>query len=484
MDATTHIFEKSILKAYDIRGIVDKNLNEIDAYFIGKSYGTFLRRNKRNTCVLGYDGRHSSQAYSNFVAKGLLETGVNVVNIGLMPTPAVYFALFFLDKSAGIIVTASHNPPEYNGFKMLTNAEPVWGDNILKLGEISASGDFEVGKGTLTFKDIREDYIGFLLNVLKDKKDSAFGMLDFFEKFKISNNKECKQDSLKIVWDSGNGATSGIVKEIVKRLPGTHKTICDTVDPDFPNHHPDPAIAKNMKMLQDEVLKNHFDLGIAFDGDGDRIGIVDNEGFIFYGDQLLDVLARDFLKDFPGEKVMSEVKASKVLYDDIVKYGGQPVMWKPGHSSQKAKMKSDNIKLAGETSGHIFYGENHNFDDALFAAMKLIKYISTNNIKLADIRKAFPRTYASSEIRVKVSDDRRFQIPSEIAERMRQHGRKFNTIDGIRVDTDDGWWLIRASNTEPAITVRCEALSPEGFELCKNEIVNQLNLSGCDMRFD
>ena len=479
----THIFEKSILKAYDVRGVVGKTLNGNDAYFIGKGYGTLLKRMDKHTCVIGYDGRSTSKDYAELVSKGLNETGIDVVNIGLMPTPAVYFAIHHLKKDAGIIVTASHNPPEYNGFKMLTNEDPIWGEDIQKIGEFAREGDFEVGEGKVEYRDIKESYIKFILNVLEDNSVCNCPIKKFvcsiISKFK--QQKPVKRKKLRIVFDAGNGAVASVLKDIVARIPNIeYKTICDEVDGTFPNHHPDPAVEKNMEMLKNAVVRGGYHLGFGYDGDGDRIGVVDDKGVLLYGDQLLAILARDFLKENPGEKVMSEVKASKVLYDDIKNMGGIPVMWKPGHSSQKSKMKSDDIKLAGETSGHMFFGENHNYDDCLYASMKLINYLSKSDKKLSEIREEFPKTYCTSEERIEVGDERKFEIPTEIAERMREKNREFIDVDGIRVETKDGWWLVRGSNTQPDITTRCEALSKEGLEECKNDLKEQLRLSNVE----
>lgn len=481
----THTFDKSILKAYDVRGVVGKTLNEDDAYFIGKGYGTLLKKMNKNSCVVGYDGRHTSKQYANLVSKGLNETGIDVVNIGLMPTPAVYFAIHHLEKEAGIIVTASHNPPEYNGFKMLTNEDPIWGENIQKIGEFAKNGNFETGNGKLEFRDIKESYIKFLINVLNgnnttyEYKIKKFAE-DLISKF-VKKEEPVKRKKLKIVFDAGNGAVASILKDVVAKIPNIeYKTICDEVDGDFPNHHPDPAVEKNMEMLKNEVVKSGYDLGFGYDGDGDRIGVVDDKGILLYGDQLLAILARDFLEKNPGEKVMSEVKASKVLYDDIRNKGGIPVMWKPGHSSQKSKMKSDNIKLAGETSGHMFFGENHNYDDCLYASMKLIDYLSKSDKTLSEIREEFPKTYCTSEVRIEVGDERKFEIPTEIATRMKTANRDFIDVDGVRVETGNGWWLVRGSNTQPDITMRCEALSQEGLEECKNDLKEQLKLSNIE----
>ncbi len=458
-----HIFEKSILKQYDIRGVVNKDLNKIDAYFVGKSYGTMLSKMNKKNCVIGYDARFTSKDYSNEVTKGLTECGIDITNIGLAPTPMVYFAIQFLKKDAGLIVTASHNPPEYNGFKMLTNEDPIWGEDIQELGKIAEKGEFIENNmlGKIEELDVKEDYFKFLLNIL---------------------NKDNKKE-LKICWDAGNGAVASIIDDLVKQLPGKHITICNTVDPNFPNHHPNPEVPENMKMLSEEVIKNHCDCGIGFDGDGDRIGIVDDEGYMLYGDQLLSIFARDYLKSNPGEKVMSEVSASLTLYNDIAEYGGIPIMWRPGHSVQKAKMKKDNIKLAGETSGHIFFGENHNYDDALYASVKLINILSNLSEKLSDIKKAFPITYSTKKINIKSNDIDKFTVPNAIADRIKVQGREVCTVEGARVNKADGWWLCRNSSTSPQMTVRCEALSKEGLEECKKELKEQLHLSNYDVDF-
>lgn len=458
-----HIFKKTVLKQYDIRGVVGTELSEKDAYYAAKTYGALLHELGKKSCVIGYDARATSEPYSKEAIKGLTESGIDVTVIGLVPTPMVYFTIQFLKKDAGFIITASHNPPEYNGFKMLTNEGPVWGQDIQKLGKMAEEGKFYKAEkvGSVEYVDIKEDYFKFLLNIL---------------------NKDNKKQ-LKVCWDAGNGAVAAILNDFVKRLPNENITICDTVDSNFPNHHPNPEIPENMKMLGEAVVKNNCDFGIGFDGDGDRIGVVDSEGFMLYGDQLLAIFARDFLKKNPGEKVMSEVSSSLVLYNDIAEHGGIPVMWKPGHSIQKAKMKSDNIKLAGETSGHIFFGENHNYDDAMYAGLKLINILSNSDETLSDIRKAFPVTYSTKKINIKSNDVDKFAVPDAMAERLIAQGREVSTVEGVRVNKADGWWMCRNSSTSPQMTVRCEALSEAGLEECKKELKEQLNLSNYDVEF-
>lgn len=486
----THTFEKSILKPYDIRGVVDKNLSSTDAYFIGKSYGTLLQKEKhKHSCIVGYDGRHSSKEYSENVIKGLLECGIDVICIGLAPTPMVYFGLQYLKLEAGIIITASHNPPEYNGFKMLSNEEPIWGEDIQKLGTIATSGEFynSTEEGKLSYRDIKKSYVNFILKQLDDNKfkiSCDCPVSKYINKLvKVVKNifDKTEKKELNIVWDGGNGAMAHVMKDIILQLPGKHTMICDTVDGDFPNHHPDPSIEEYTQMLKDEVKKQKADFGIAFDGDGDRIGIVDSEGYFFFGDQLLDVLMRQYLKENPGEKVLFELTSSQVLINNIEKFGGIPVMWKPGHSTMKAKMKSDNIKMAGETTGHVFYGENYNYDDAFYASMKLMNFLSTNTETLTEIRKSFPKTYLTKKIHIKATDEMKYRIPQEIAERMKAKGYKVIEIEGARVVSKDGWWLIRSSNTEPIMTARCEGMSEDGLEICKRELKEELALSGIEI---
>ena len=456
-----HTIKASVLKAYDIRGVVDKEINEVDAYFIGRGFGTILKRRNLKTCVLGYDGRHTSPSYAKECSKGLADSGIDVINVGLLPTPGVYFAMKHLNTDAGMIISASHNPKEYNGFKMLTQEGPFWGDDIQEIGRLAASGNFESGNGKITEnKQIRTDYINFILKQFKGGK-------------KVLN----------VVWDAGNGVVGSVLKDIISKLPGKQVAIYDEVDGDFPNHHPDPSVAKNMVLLQKAVVDGKFDLGIAFDGDGDRIGVVDNTGFLLYGDQLELIFARDFLKTHKGEKIMSEVKASMVLYNDIKEHGGIPVMWKPGHSAQKAKMKEDNIKLAGETSGHIYWGENHNFDDALYSSMKLLNIMSNSDTTIAEILASLPKTYSTSEIRITVGDDKKFEIAKQLAEKLQKEGKDFVGVDGVRCNLPEGWWLIRASNTQPDLTTRCEALSEKDLEIVKKDLEKQLASFGLKIEF-
>ena len=457
----SHTIKASVLKAYDIRGVVDTEITEVDAYFIGRSFGTILKNRNKQSCILGYDGRHTSIHYSKECARGLIEAGIDVVVTGLLPTPAVYYGMKYLKVDAGLIISASHNPKEYNGFKMLTQDGPFWGEDIQELGKISQTGNFSSGNGTITENtSFREEYINFLVSQFKGG-----------------------EKTLNVVWDAGNGVDGAILEDVIKKLPGKHKARFADVDGDFPNHHPDPSVAKNMVNLQKEVVDGKYDLGIAFDGDGDRMGVVDSTGYVLYGDQLLLVFARDYLKNNKGAKVMSEVKASKVLYDDIEKHGGVPVMWKPGHSSIKSKMATDNIKMAGETSGHIYWGDNYNFDDGIYSSMKLLNILSNSKETLHEIIESLPKTYSTPEIRVTVGDVEKFEISKKLAEKLEKEGKDFVGVDGVRCNLKDGWWLVRASNTQPDLTTRCEALSPEGLENIKEDLKNQLASFNVEIKF-
>ncbi len=457
----THKFDQNVLKFYDIRGIVNKELTEKDAYFVGRSYGSLLHKLNKKTCIVGYDGRITSETYCHHVCKGLNETGINTTNIGLCPTPMVYFAVQQLKKDAGLIITASHNPPEFNGFKMLTNDRPIWGNDIQDLGRIAASGHFINGTGKNETININSLYIEYIL-----------------QQYNKNNTK-----TLNVVFDAGNGATATVLQNIVQGLPGKNRIIYGNVDGTFPNHPADPSIAKNLKDLQKEVLEGGFDLGIAYDGDGDRLAVVDHKGRALYGDQLLCIFAEDYLKDNTGAKVAFEVSSSQLLIDKIKEYGGQPVMCRPGHSFIKDLMSSENIGLAGETSGHMFFGENYNYDDALYASIKLINILENSQSTLSDIVEHFPRYYSTPKIGIACSYQEKINIPQEIIARLQQQGRDLITVNGVRVNKADGWWLIRDNCTEDKITVRCEARTESGLEECKKEVIQQLKLSGINLTF-
>ncbi|PIR39852.1 MAG: phosphomannomutase [Alphaproteobacteria bacterium CG11_big_fil_rev_8_21_14_0_20_39_49] len=450
----THNFNPQILRAYDIRGIVGDTLTEQDAYFIGKSFGTLLSQSEGNKKIcVGFDGRHSSPLLEENLVKGLLETGAEVILIGLGPTPMLYFAVQNLQASGGIMITGSHNPPTHNGFKMMKSKLPVYGDEIQELGQIASSGRFATGKGVVTFEDVYDDYTEYL-----------FG-------------KYIKSD-LKVAWDAGNGAAGDIMKSLTDKLSGKHILLNEKIDGNFPSHHPDPSVKKNMEQLIDAVISNKCDIGIAFDGDGDRIGVIDNKGNMLYGDQLMSLYVEDVLKHNKGAKIVADVKTSQVLYDLIAQKGGVPIMWKTGHSLIKTKMAEENAILGGEMSGHIFFADNFGFDDALYAAVKLLNIVAKLDCRLSEKIDRLPKTFNTPEIRVYVDEKRKFLIVDEIKQEVKKSGAKVNDVDGIRALTQDGWWLLRASNTEAALVIRCESDSKQGLERLKESIFGILQKKG------
>ena len=337
-----HNFHQSILRAYDIRGIVDETISAMDALFIGRAFGTFIARNAKGKRVcVAFDGRHSSPSFEEAVVEGLVETGAEVIRVGRGPTPMLYFAVKYLKADAGIMITGSHNPPTHNGCKMMLDKLPLSDAEIQTLGKFAANGDFESGSGSVSFEEVFDEYVASL--------EGAF-------------NKGGKD--LKIAWDAGNGASGEAMAALVKKIGGEHIMLNEKIDGDFPAHHPDPSDPKNMEQLKQAVLENNCDLGIAFDGDGDRIGALDGKGRMIMGDQLMVLLARDVLEKIPGATVIADVKSSQVLFDEVERSGGKPLMWKTGHSLIKYKMAEIGSELAGEVSGHIFYKANNCFDDS------------------------------------------------------------------------------------------------------------------------
>ena len=459
VSANAHSFHPTVLREYDIRGIVGTTLSVDDARTLGRAYGTLLRREGGQRVCVGYDGRLSSPAMEAALVDGLVSTGVTVERVGLGPTPMLYFSVFEYDADGGIMVTGSHNPPDYNGFKMMLGKDALYGDRIQELGRIAESGAFATGEGAAEDRPIADVY---LRRLLVDVQNIGFG-----------------DTPLNVVWDPGNGAAGNIVQELVRQLPGYHRVINGRVDGTFPAHHPDPTVEENLVQLKDAVLDGRADLGIAFDGDGDRIGAVDSEGVVVWGDQLLAILARDVLADKPGSTIIADVKASKVLFDQIAEMGGKPLMWKTGHSLIKTKMIETGAPLAGEMSGHIFFKHRYyGFDDAIYAAIRLLLVLSRVGGGLTALRKALPPVINTPELRFSCNEDRKFQVVPEVRERLRMAGANVDDTDGVRVTTDDGWWLLRASNTQDVLVARCEASDEVGLARLKSELAAQLSLSG------
>ncbi|CAH0258205.1 phosphoglucomutase/phosphomannomutase PgmG [Roseomonas sp. CECT 9278] len=459
MPAFNHRFDPTVLREYDIRGIVGRTLKPEDAFAIGRCFGSVVARAGGKRVAVGYDGRlHSPEMEAQLVA-GLRACGLEVVRIGLCATPMLYFAAYDQQADGAVMVTGSHNPPDYNGFKMMLGKKPFYGAQIQDIGRMAAEGDVVPEKaGTDRAVEIATRYADRVLQDW-DGGDRA----------------------LKVVWDPGNGSAGPIVKALTARLPGTHYVINGDVDGTFPNHHPDPTVAKNLEQIIAEVAREKADLGIAFDGDGDRIGVVDNEGHILFGDQLLIVLARDVLKAKPGATIIADVKASQVLFDEVAKAGGEPLMWKTGHSLIKAKMAETGSPLAGEMSGHIFFADKwYGFDDAPYSAVRLLGIVARMAGSLAEVRAALPQVINTPELRFNCEEARKFVVVQEVKDRLAAEGAKVQAVDGVRVLTDDGWWLLRASNTQAVLVARCEASSEAGLDRLKAQLVKQLVASGLE----
>lgn len=445
MNNIQHNFDPTILRAYDIRGIYNQNLTEKDAFALGKSFAKYLHQLGKNKISIGYDGRLSSPSLKDALITSLLESGMEIYNVGVCPSPMLYFSIYHLNLDAGIMITGSHNPKNYNGFKISLKNKAFFGADIQNLDQINKSQDFINEVGSVTDIDIQNAYCDRLVNDCLI--DSA------------------NQKNLKIAWDAGNGAAGEIMKRISQKIPGQHHLLYEKIDGNFPNHHPDPSVEKNLADLKTIIKDNTCDIGIAFDGDGDRIGVIDDEGVMFYADQLLILYAKDVLSQHPNANIIADVKASQSLFDEITKSGGNAIMYKTGHSFIKSKMQEINAKLAGEMSGHIFFADNYyGYDDALYAAIRIINILLKNSDKLSDLRKSLPKTFSTPEIKINSDDCQKFKIIKELQQDLKNKNIDFNDIDGVRVKTDNGWWLIRASNTQPILVARCEANSKENLE--------------------
>ncbi len=452
----THNFDPTSLREYDIRGIVGKTLHPADAEAIGRGFGTRVRRAGGTRVVVGRDGRMSSIDMETALVAGLTAAGVDVVRIGLGPTPMLYYAEATLEVDGGIQITGSHNPADYNGFKMVLQHKPFFGADIQDIGKLAADGDWEAGEGTVSDHDIVEDYVGRLMAGYSG-------------------------GTYRIGWDAGNGAAGPIIEKLVQLIPGEHHTLFTDVDGNFPNHHPDPTEEKNLVDLKRLVAEKQLDFGLAFDGDGDRIGAIDGEGRVIWGDQLLSILAEPVLREVPGATIIADVKASQALYDRIAELGGHPLMWKTGHSLIKTKMKETGSPLAGEMSGHIFFAHNYyGFDDALYAAIQLIRSAHVIGKSITELRSEMPAMVNTPEMRFQVDESRKFAVVTEVLERLKNEGAEVNDTDGARVNTPDGWWLLRASNTQDVLVARAEAKDQAGLDRLMGMIDAQLAASGLE----
>ncbi len=429
----------NIFREYDIRGVVDKDLTDIIVENIALSFGTYLRNKGLNSVAMGSDCRLSSDKFSKIFSASIVKTGCNVVDLGIVPTPVLYFAIEHLKTDGGVMITGSHNPPEFNGFKLCVGTFSIYGKEIQKIREIIEEEVYIAGNGKYEKNNsIIKDYQSYLLENLNLKK------------------------KIKVVVDSGNGTAGPVAPKIFRKLGCDVISLYDDMDGNFPNHHPDPTVVKYLKDLISSVKETNADVGIGFDGDSDRIGVIDENGNIIWGDQLLMIFARDVLEKNPGTIIISEVKSSKNLYDDILNHSGIPIMWKTGHSLIKQKMKEEGALLGGEMSGHMFFADKYfGFDDAIYAAGRLLEILSKSDLKLSEFLSDVPQTYNTPEIRIDCPDENKFDIVEKVKNFFSKKNYDINDIDGMRITFVDGWALVRASNTQPVLVLRFESTSQD-----------------------
>jgi phosphomannomutase len=458
-----HTFDSTVLREYDIRGIIGETLGADDARAIGRGFATLLRRAGGHKVAVGYDGRVSSPMLESALIEGLTGSGCDVVRIGMGATPMLYFAEASADDvDGGIQITGSHNPANYNGFKMVFMGRPFFGEDILTIGRLAEAGDWLDGTGEVETRDVMDAYIERMLQGLTGIDSDALS-------------------ALRIGWDAGNGAAGPALEKLAARLPGEHHLLYTDVDGNFPNHHPDPTVPANLEDLQRLVAEKSLDFGVAFDGDGDRIGAIDGEGRVIWGDQLLMIYAEDLLSRRPGATVIADVKASRALFEHVATHGGQPVMWKTGHSLIKSKMKETQAPLAGEMSGHVFFAdEYYGYDDALYAAVRLMAASARLGKSVTQLRGEMPALVNTPEMRFQVDESRKFAAIDEVKARLAGSAAQVDGTDGVRVTTDDGWWLLRASNTQDVLVARAESDSQDGLDRLVAQIDEQLQLSGLE----
>ena len=459
----SHEFDPTVLREYDIRGIIGETLGADDARAIGRTFGSMLLAEGGSRVAVGYDRRVSSPMLEHALVEGLTAAGCDVLRVGMSATPMLYYAeASDRDVDGGIQITGSHNPPNYNGFKMVFQGRPFFGADIQELGRLSAAGEWADGAGEVDERDIMDEYIGRIV--------TALGGIDAE-----------LLEGIRVGWDAGNGAAGPALEKLVARLPGEHHVLFTEVDGNFPNHHPDPTVEENLADLKNLVSAKTLDFGVAFDGDGDRIGAIDGEGRVIWGDQLLMIYAEDLLKTMPGATIIADVKASRALFDHVAACGGQPLMWKTGHSLIKSKMKETGSPLAGEMSGHVFFAdEYYGFDDALYAGVRLIAASARLGRSVTQLRSDMPQMINTPELRFQVDESRKFAAIAEVEKRLADSPYEVNGTDGVRVNTPDGWWLLRASNTQDVLVARAESDTEEGLKRLVAQIDEQLRLSGLE----
>ncbi len=459
----SHTFDATVLREYDIRGIIGETLGPDDARAIGRGFATMLCEVGGKKVAVGYDGRVSSPMLEHALIEGLTASGCDVVRVGMGPTPMLYYAEASAeDVDGGIQITGSHNPANYNGFKMVFMGRPFFGEDILEIGRRAAAGEWADGSGEVESREVLEAYIDRLLTGLEGIDHETLA-------------------GLRIGWDSGNGAAGPALEALAARLPGEHHLLFTEVDGNFPNHHPDPTVPENLEDLRRLVAEKKLDFGVAFDGDGDRIGAIDGEGRIIWGDQLLMIYAEDLLGRLPNATIIADVKASRALFERVAELGGKPLMWKTGHSLIKSKMKEVHSPLAGEMSGHVFFADTYyGYDDALYAAIRLIAASARLGKTVTELRGAMPAMVNTPELRFQVDESRKFAAIAEVKARLAASPHEVDGTDGVRVTTPDGWWLLRASNTQDVLVARAESMSQEGLDRLVAQIDEQLEASGLE----
>ncbi len=447
------IINPYIFREYDIRGKVDEDFPEHVVIKLGKAFGTFVKRAGGREIAISGDIRLTTPDLINYFKKGVLSTGIDIINLGILPTPVNYFSMFHLDVSAAVQITGSHNPPEFNGFKLSFKKQPVFGDDIKLLYEFIEKMDFEKGEGTEAKFKILDTYNNMIIDKISIKRP------------------------MKVVMDCGNAAAAINAPGIFKSLGIQVKELYCNPDGSFPNHHPDPTVEKNLEDLIKEIKTNSYDVGLAFDGDADRVGVIDEKGEILWADQLMALFLPEIISD--GEDILFDVKCSQALEDMIIHYGGNPIMWKTGHSLIKQKMREIGCKFGGEMSGHIFFADDYfGYDDAIYVAARLVQLLSISNKSLSELKSEIPAYFSTPEIRMEAkNDEEKFKIASKAIEYFTSHYQCI-TVDGVRIKFSDGWGLVRASNTQPVIVCRFEANSIDKKNEIKDIVITKLNEFG------
>lgn len=447
------MIKSEVFRQYDIRGIVGEQLNEESYYLIGKGFGTMLRNKGMKSIVIGGDARHSTRGFMDSFIKGALETGCEITDIGMVATPILYFAIWELKQDGGAMVTASHNPSQYNGCKLNLGLGSVYADALQDLLKLIQSEKFVQGDGKLIKNEsVVEDYIQYIVDNIDISRP------------------------VKVIVDGGNGMGGPYLPEILRRKGCEVIEMYCEPDGDFPNHHPDPTVEKNMVDLARAVVEAEYELGIGLDGDADRIGVVDEKGKMLFGDQILNILARDYLAKNPGKTIIADVKCSKNLYDDIKARGGKAIMYKTGHANIKMRMKEIGVEFAGEMSGHVFLGDRYlGFDDAIYVSCRFIEIVANTQMPVSQYLADQPKMYNTPELHTKCEDSRKFDVVQKVCDEFKQGGYDVNDIDGARITFADGWGLIRASNTTPVLVTRYEASTEARMNEIRNLIETVIN---------